>query len=96
MPTAVIIIGNSDDKLTQREWSQYVTDVTEFLTHDVVDVHFLGYSPSPAPWQNACWVVEISEESWLLAAKSGLRRIASVHRQDSIALIVGETEFLNG
>ncbi len=46
-----------------------------------------------SPWQNACWVVDVpqSERESLF---DGLKHIAGEYRQDSIAVMVGKTEFI--
>ena len=43
--TATIQIGNSDDKLTQAEWSQFVASVDGHLCVNVTDTHFRGFAP---------------------------------------------------
>lgn len=57
--TVYVSIGNSDDKLTQAEWSRFVADVRG----DIICAGgaFLGswVSPSSDPWQNACWCFTI-------------------------------------
>ena len=89
----VIQIGNSDDKLTQKEWAQYNFHVTTMLHGFAIETHFAGASNGTASWQNACWVVVIprDERESLFV---NLRGIAKQFRQDSIAVMVGETEFL--
>lgn len=88
--TAVVQIGNSDDKLSQAEWSQYVADVDKLVQHEAVQVHFSGASPANAAWQNWCWVLE-ADSSALAGLRTWLPHYAREYRQDSIALTVGET-----
>lgn len=95
MYTAAILIGNSDDKLTQKEWSEYVTEVTEQLLRWNCAMHFHGTSNSAAPWQNACWVFMLSEDSIGMVRK-WLGKLATKYRQDSIAFMLGGTDFVNG
>ncbi len=73
-----ISIGNSDDKLTQREWSEFVADVdrslrwwcnenasTAALNSPAGRIHGHWLSASDSPWQNACWCVEyVDHEDW--------------------------------
>lgn len=92
--TAVIQIGNTDDKLTQSEWAEYIAGINQQLDNWNVKVHFLGYSPPNAPWQNACWVFEFEEGAWVEDFKGDLSYIARNYRQDSIALTLGDTEFV--
>lgn len=93
-----VSIGNSDDKLTQQEWSEFVSAVEDML-YDAPDLpvmrrHGAWVSRSDAPWQNACWCVEFAAEADALAVRRELRRCAADYRQDSIAWAVAETEFL--
>ena len=92
MITATIQIGNSDDKLTQKEWAAFIR-----ATHKVADyhgdVHFSGFSVPDAVWQNACWVVEI-HEAGVRRLREQLAELARRFRQDSIALTTGVTVFV--
>jgi hypothetical protein len=97
-----ISIGNSDDKLTQRRWSQYVKRVDVLL--ELCDpIHGRWFSEPDSPYQNACWCVEfsgtpgISEIEWIQRVRQSLRSIAAEFDQDSIAWAeVHQTEFLSG
>lgn len=90
--TVIIQIGNSDDKLSQREWSRFVTSTWKYL-ETVGDIHFSGFSPPEAVWQNACWVVEV-EDHVARSIKVAMARQAFLYSQDSIAVTVGTTEFI--
>lgn len=94
MTTAAILIGNSDDKLTQEKWSAYCQDVGWIISRYGARPHFSGHSVGSAPWQNACWVIDIPEDLSVDQLKFELGRIADKYRQDSIALLVGDTEFV--
>ena len=92
--TSTILIGNSDNKLSQQEWSQFCGAVAECVEAYAATVEFSGHSLGPAPWQNACWVFTETADP----PRPGLRRVlahlAEQFRQDSIALIAGNTEFI--
>lgn len=96
MDTAVISIGNSDDKLTQAKWSAYVSDVSWIISRYALHPHFSGLSVGSSPWQNACWIVGLPPDFDINQFKFELRRIAQKYGQDSIALLVGNTEFVKG
>lgn len=100
MDTAVIQIGNSDDKLTQADWSDFVSDVQDFIIGSGYPIHFHGLSISSAPWQNACWVLDTRNVFDKIVAIDILRhelsRLANMYKQDSIALTLGDTEFVKG
>ena len=91
--TVYISIGNSDDKLTQREWSEFVVEVAAMAV-SLGHTHGSWVSPSASPWQNACWCVEYPSDAVAETAKDELRALASRYRQDSIAWAVAQTEFL--
>lgn len=91
--TAVIQIGNSDDKLPQAEWAKYVDDVNKIINEWSTQVHFCGFSNSNTPWQNACWVVYVTEyqNNYL---KEHLASCKLKYRQDAIAYLQGNTYFI--
>ena len=90
MKTVVIQIGNSDDKLSQSEWSRFVNALTDLVEKCCTHVHFSGHSQGDAPWQNYCVVAESEALAQLRLCLCGL---AKEYRQDSIALTVGNTIF---
>jgi hypothetical protein len=93
MTTAVIQIGNSDNKLTQIEWSQFVSSVRDIIVPLSKAIHFDGGSKHDAPWQNACIVAEVASAN-REALVSRLRGCKEHFRQDSIAVTFGETAFV--
>lgn len=94
--TITIQIGNSDNKLTQQRWADFVAAVSDRLEVYVEDrtaeIHFFGAPHTWAQWQNAAWIVEIN--CCLPPLRAELAYIARTFDQDSIALTVGETEFV--
>lgn len=67
--TVFVSIGNSDNRLTQQEWSEFWTSV-DMTIHLVVQaeemagrVHGTWVSPSTVPYQNACWAFSVSPDS---------------------------------
>ena len=93
MTTCVIQIGNSDDKLTQLQWHNFVRFTEALVNVNSRAIHFSGFSRPDADWQNACWVAEV-EPSAVDGLKARLGAIAKEFNQDSIALTVGETVFV--
>ena len=91
--TLAILIGNSDDKLTQRRWHEYVTAVARVVNACAKEVHFHALSYGSDPWQNACWVLELKDGAEL-GLKDMLRGACELYEQDSIAVLSGVTEFL--
>jgi len=93
MWTIVVQIGNSDDKLKQSEWSQFVHQVRECVHTYAHCVHFDGAANLDAPQQNACWVADL-DDSNRDPLRDSLRTLRQRYRQDSIAFTLGSTEFL--
>jgi hypothetical protein len=93
MKTIVIQIGNSDDKLSQKEWSDFVADVKTVLDRFEAKIHFFGGSPNWESWQNCAWVAEINE-SLCFGLKDHLIFLRKKYRQASIAWNMGNTEFV--
>ena len=93
MKTVVIQIGNSDDKLTQSEWSEYWSEVETEICDLAIEKHFCGGSGTITPWQNFCWVIAI-EESNVPVLHNRLRDIRERYRQDSVAVLSGDTQFI--
>lgn len=98
MAEVYISIGNSDDKLTQKQWSEFWGDVALILRpSDDIRIHGVWMSPPAGPFQNACWCIEHNLlKNELEALKDSLRKIAQTYNQDSIAWAeVRRTEFLD-
>lgn len=93
MSTVVIQIGNSDDKLTQFEWSNFCNAMKRHVQTFTAQIHFHGCSENSLPWQNACWVVSI-ERQLVYDFTKGITDIRTAFGQDSAAVTIGETEFI--
>lgn len=109
MKTITLQIGNSDNKLTQEEWSKFVEDVNFIIHCRAAKLHFFGGSENWKKWQNVAWIFEIEEkieeetlyldkENQNLSELDILKRdiifLRSRFEQDSVAWIVGNTEFV--
>ncbi len=89
--TLVIQIGNSDNKLTQQRWADFVAEVGFMLERLSPHKHFHGCSEGSQPWQNACWVFESDHGGKI---EKELSQLARKYDQDSIALTYGKTVFV--
>lgn len=95
-----ISIGNSDDKLSQNQWSAFCINVDAALNLAIryagATVHGRWHSLPNEQWQNACWCIEFVDGNGSINEyRSELRRLAGVFGQDSIAWAeVERTEFL--
>jgi hypothetical protein len=90
---ATIQIGNSDNKLTQQEWAEYVKAVHAATTVDGIETHFFGSSEGSAAWQNACWVVAIRETE-VDAMFKAVTQIRKQYKQDSVAVVLGDVRMI--
>lgn len=96
--TVYISIGNSDDKLTQNEWSHFHASTDLVIRRGAAMVHGAWMSDPTAPWQNACWCIEpMPDPASAEHLKMRLAETAATFRQDSIAWAEApKTEFLGG
>lgn len=92
--TIYITIGNSDDKLLQREWASFSAEVFELLNETATEIHGQWFSAPDSPYQNACIcaVIESYDEEDLRAE---LAALGTKFRQESIMWVEArETVFL--
>lgn len=106
--TIYISIGNSDDKLKQAEWSRFIADTYALVDGYSAAIHFAGYAAPGAPWQNACWCIEIEPDRIRRIQmpndhrevrtedllRERLAQIAAQYGQESIAWAEATTEFI--
>lgn len=94
-----ISIGNSDDKLSQYDWYRFAQEVTAILQTST-QVHGEWFSLPNARFQNACWCVDFFETQTDAPNKAQVKAemafLAKRWRQDLIAWVDGETEFIKG
>lgn len=95
----LISIGNSDNKLSQAEWSQFIRSIRNILSSysNTVTVHGEWFSAPDSPWQNANWCIEplgMTSTTDLAELKTDLITARKRYRQDSIAWTQGPVEFI--
>lgn len=93
MKTITIQIGNSDDKLTQKEWSEFVCEMLNAIHIFSKEIHFGGGSASFEEWQNYAWVF-VATKDQIKNLKARIKPIREFYRQDSVAWTEGETDFI--
>lgn len=93
MTQVYVSIGNSDNKLTQKEWAQFCEELIDVLGDYEERVYGQWYSLPNAPWQNMVASIEIADE-FLDQLRDALRPLAEEYHQDSIALQAGTAEFI--
>lgn len=92
MKTVAIQIGNSDDKLTQKQWACFVLELRAMI-EERAQIHFWGASVNYEPWQNLCCVCEMYDNA-VHTFKVRLASLREKYQQDSAAVLIGETEFV--
>lgn len=93
MKTIVVSIGNSDNKLTQQEWSRFVDTVDKQIRWYADTVHFMGGAANWMPWQNVAWIADFKDER-LGILKELFVQDRERFEQDAIAWLEGETQFI--
>lgn len=63
MKTIYVSIGNSDDKLTQKDWASFLSCIDLIIQRFADEVHGSWVSLSTSEFQNACWCFELETES---------------------------------
>ncbi len=107
-PNILISIGNSDNKLSQEQWSRFVREVRASLALlvDVGDIcqHGEWFSAPDSPWQNANWCIQVRQdyrpgeheyETVRDFLRKRLAQLRDAYQQDSIAWTEGHVEFLS-
>lgn len=88
--TAIVLIGNSDNKLTQKDWHYFVSDIRTIIWIFEEEIHFIGSTEPFSEYQSGCFVFEM-EKDQLEEFKNRLTLVKLRHKQNFIALIVGNT-----
>ncbi|MCU1687848.1 MAG: hypothetical protein JWQ81_8587 [Amycolatopsis sp.] len=92
--TVYVSIGNSDDKLTQRSWYDFVRDYRRAMHSHAKQVYGEWYSASDSEYQNACMAVAVPAD-WVGALRCQLTKMRTYYDQDSVAwAVVAETELI--
>lgn len=93
METVTINIGNSDNKLIQQQWSDFVEKTREVVKKYCHEIHFDGGSKHDAPWQNACFVAVV-EQQQKQSLCDDLGNVREEFFQNSTAVTFGQTLFV--
>lgn len=95
MKVVYIAIGNSDDSLSQKNWSEFVRAVHNLLPPFVEQTVFAGFSLPSAPYQNAIWCV-VTKPDYEIILKRRLKKLAEIYKQEAISWAVAPTTELLG
>lgn len=95
MKTITVQIGNSDNKLSQRDWSIFVDKVYSLISEMADQVHFVGSPPTTSVYQNYAVIFNIEDVNDIAFIKNSLSRICKEFHQESIAWTEGDTIFIS-
>jgi len=95
MKTVYVSIGNTPpyDKLSQKEWINFVNEVALYVTVNANRVLGKWYSEPTSAYVNACFGFRIHEVN-VEGMKKELARIARKFQQDTIAWAEAMVEFI--
>ena len=93
MKSYTLLIGNSDDKLSQSAWHDFVGAVEATLDRYGAQIHFAGAPESDARWQNYAWVFEYHKDK-LENMKRFIGELRGDWKQTSAIWIEGQVEFI--
>ena len=91
--TIVIQIGNTDNKLSQQLWSEFIKDLKSACNDYVKQVFFSGGSNCENPWQNYAYIFE-SNSAYIDDLRTELTILRRKYAQESLSFQIGETELL--
>lgn len=84
-----ILVGNLNDKLSQKWWSSYCVQVSELASLYSVRSLFSGCESGWSQYQVAAWVIEIEADK-LPTIREKLVNLSTTYRRAYAALVVGE------
>lgn len=91
----VVSIGNTDSKLSQLQWANFVADVESEVQRQCERIHGRWFSTPVGPYQNAAWCFDLYRPGSSIDLKNALSELARRYDQDSIAWLAGTTEFIS-
>lgn len=91
--TVTVQITNTNDKLSQQEWSELVSDLKLNIETYSRKVYFFGGSTSYDPWQNLVIVFALDQDK-TASLINDLRKLKEDFEQDQITFTVGQTRFI--
>lgn len=92
--TVYASIGNSDDTLSQKLWSDYADEFVTEITEAAGEIFGVWFSESSSRYQNACVAFEVDRET-ADKVRATLTELRKQYNQESIAWAeVHETQFI--
>lgn len=92
--TVYVSIGNTDGKLNQPEYAEYVRDFRRVMGKYAVETYGVWFSAPDVPFQNACIAIGVKADL-VDELRDELSKMRSYFEQDSVAwAVVPTTEFI--
>jgi hypothetical protein len=91
--TLSVLVGNSDNRLTQMEWSSYAGKVNDLVRACTYHTFFNGAPYTASLFQNHCWVFSIHKDDYD-KFEGEVREVALHYEQESVAIVKGKTHIL--
>ena len=88
-----VMIGNSDDKLGQMEWSEYQNKLRGICLHLSNSIQGVWFSLPDSVYQNMCVAMEMNYANYPLL-KEQLKELAKTFKQKTIAILMGDVNFI--
>lgn len=92
MKYITVSIGNTDNRLSQVEWHEFVTEMDAAIGAKG-KIHFFGDSPNWMPWQNVAWIVEIKPEN-VEGLLANIKDVRAKYLQDSAFVMLADGMFV--
>lgn len=104
MTTYYATIGNSDDKLSQADWSTFAAEFVETIRIQADEIHGVWWSAPGTPWQNCCVGFSLADEvvpgdastpagdrgkSRVRLLQESLIKLREFYRQEAVAWVRG-------
>jgi hypothetical protein len=90
--TVTVLIGNTDDKLSQIKWSDFCKKLLQ-SAKSYGTIQFSGGPPTDTVWQNFCVVGEFPDTN-RYHFRMKCEELCAEYQQYSIVWIEGQTEFV--
>lgn len=94
MITVHAAIGNSDDKLSQQDWSEYVHEFQQAMQSLTREVYGVWFSAPDSVYQNCCIAAGVTTPDMTAALRDALVKLRHKYGQESIAMNISSTEFV--
>jgi hypothetical protein len=93
MKSISLLMSNTDNKLSQQQWHDFIAASKQAVRSACAEFHFFGAPPNWERHQNAAFVFTLEDES-IHTLKEKMKSIRSEYNQDSVAWLEGDTVFL--